>query len=117
MEILIVDDDRSITKILDRYLRSKGHTCSISNDGQKGMSMCLEKKFDAIILDMMMPSFSGLDFIDSLEEHGKLEAQKIVVLTALDNHYKSSNENLKNGIVASFQKPVDLPKLLTAIEA
>lgn len=118
MKILLVDDDTSITNVLSKFLSNKGHECIVSNDGKEGMLMCLKKKFDAIILDMMMPYFNGIDFINSLTERRKLEEQKIIVLTALDNHYTHQKENSNGrGIVASFQKPVELAKILKAIEA
>src|SRR5207245_11628513 len=83
MKILVVDDNSSITELLSVYFKRKGHDCTTTNNGKEGLSLCLHSKFDAIILDLAMPGFTGQDFLDSLIEEGKINEQKIIVLIAL----------------------------------
>ena len=66
--ILIIDDNQSITKLLSRFLNLKGVEHIISSNGQNGLSLIRQGKFDVILLDLNMPDFSGYDVIDSLEK-------------------------------------------------
>src|SRR3989338_551280 len=82
MKILIIDDNKDITKMFSKYMTIKGHLCSVVNDGRSGLDLIENKTFDAIILDLAMPEFSGSDIIDALYKSGKIKNQNIVTLTA-----------------------------------
>ena len=62
MKILVVDDNNSITDLFSKFFKAKGHECIVTNDGREGLTMCHTNKFDAIILDLAMPEFTGKDF-------------------------------------------------------
>lgn len=116
MKILVVDDNNSITDLISRYFKKKGHDCITTNDGKEGLSLCLNNKFDAIILDLAMPEFTGADFLDSLNQEGRISEQKIIVLTAMplgevkiDNH--------RHGICEVLPKPFNLSIILKKLEA
>ena len=116
MKILVVDDNNSVTELLSQFFKVKGHDCIATNDGKEGLSLCFNNKFDAIILDLAMPEFTGKDFLDSLIENGKIKNQKIIVLTAMplvdviiDDHH--------HGICEVIPKPCDLAFLLKTIES
>jgi DNA-binding response OmpR family regulator len=116
MKILVVDDNNSITELLSQYFKRKGHDCIATNDGKEGLSLCLNSKFDAIILDLAMPEFTGADFLDSLIQEGKIAEQKIIVMTAMplgnvkiDNHH--------HGICEVLPKPFNLSVLLKKLES
>ena len=114
MKILVVDDNNSVTGLLSQFFNAKGHDCVTTNSGKKGLALCLNNKFDAIILDLAMPDFTGADFLDSLIEAGKIENQKIIVLTALplgdvklgDHHH---------GICEVLPKPCNLGALMKTL--
>jgi len=44
MNILVVDDNESLTKLLQRYLKLKEHECTVANDGRTALSILNEKK-------------------------------------------------------------------------
>ena len=116
MKILVVDDNNSITELLSEYFKRKGHECITTNDAREGLSLCLNSKFDAIILDLAMPDFTGADFLDSLTQEGKIAEQKIIVLTAVplgdvvidDQH---------QGICEVLPKPCNLSVLMQTLES
>jgi DNA-binding response OmpR family regulator len=116
MKILVVDDNNSITELLSQYFKLRGHDCVVTNSGKEGLWLCLNRKFDAIVLDLAMPDFTGKDFLDSLIQDGKIEAQKIIVLTAMplgDVKIKGSH----NGICKVVQKPFKLDVLMKTLES
>ncbi|TLX93885.1 MAG: response regulator transcription factor [Thaumarchaeota archaeon] len=116
MKILVVDDNSSITELLSVYFKRKGHDCTTTNSGKEGLSLCLHSKFDAIILDLAMPGFTGQDFLDSLIEEGKINEQKIIVLTALPLG-DVKIEDHRHGICEVLPKPCDLSALMKKIES
>ncbi|MBI5859390.1 MAG: response regulator [Nitrosarchaeum sp.] len=113
--ILIIDDNQSISKLLSRFLNLKGIEHTISSNGQNGLSLIRQGKFDVILLDINMPDFSGYDVIDSLEKEGRLKDENIFLFTA-SNIEKSEEENLlKRGIVGCAKKPIRVDELLKLI--
>ena len=116
MKILVVDDNNSITELLSQYLKKKGHDCITTNDGKEGLSLCLNSKFDAILLDLAMPEFTGKDFLDSLIQEGSIEEQKIIVLTAMPiDNVKIDDHH--HGICEVLSKPFNLSDLLKKLES
>lgn len=78
--ILVVDDDREICSLLERYLRAQGFRVSIAKDGA-AMETCLAKSdISLIVLDVMLPEVSGLDICRSLRDRSSIP---IILLTAL----------------------------------
>ena len=116
MKVLVVDDNEKITKMLSKWLTSKGHQCTVSNDGRNGLTMIMEQKFDTVFLDLSMPEFSGYDVIDSLEKAGKLKDQKIVLFTASTTTDSVIQKLIQKGVNSCLHKPVDLDVLSKTIE-
>lgn len=113
--ILIIDDNQSISKLLSRFLNLKNIEHTISSNGQNGLSLIRQGKFDVILLDINMPDFSGYDVIDSLEKEGRLKDENIFLFTA-SNIEKSEEENLlKRGIIGCAKKPIRVDELLKLI--
>lgn len=112
MKILIIDDNGDIAKMLSKYLTMKGHSCSAVNDGQSGLSLMENQRFDAVILDLAMPEFSGRDVIDALHKNGKIKEQNIVTLTASSITYDDEAILKSKGVRACLRKPIDPEVLL-----
>lgn len=113
--ILVIDDNQSITKLLSRFLNLKGIEHTISSNGQNGLSLIRQGKFDVILLDLTMPDFSGYDVVDSLEKEGRLKDENIFLFTAAYLE-KSEEENLlKRGIIGCVKKPIRIDELLKLI--
>ena len=82
MKILVIDDNKNISDMLETLLTMEGHDCVSCNDGRKGLGLVNDGNFDLVLLDLAMPEFSGHDVIEALEKSGKLKEQKVIVLTA-----------------------------------
>ena len=116
MKILVVDDNNSITDLLLQYFEKKGHECITTNDGREGLDLCLNNKFDAIILDLAMPDFTGMEFVNILNEKGKIKQQKIIVLTAMPLGSVKIDDH-RRGICQVLSKPCNLNLLLKTLES
>lgn len=114
---LIIEDNESIAKMLSEILSIEGHDTVVSHDGRNALSIIDSQKFDAILLDISMPQFSGFDVIDKLESTGKLKENKIVILTASSNIEKDIESLKERGVFSVLKKPVDSDILLGVLDA
>ena len=110
--ILIIDDNQSISNLLSRFLNLKKIEHTISNSGQNGLNLIRQNKFDAILLDLNMPDFSGYDIIDSLEKEGRLKDENIFIFTASSIEKIDEENMLKRGIISCIKKPIRVDELL-----
>jgi two-component system, OmpR family, response regulator len=115
MKILLVDDNDSITNMLSKYLRVKGHECTVSNDGRNGLTLIEQEKFDAVLLDLAMPDFTGVEVIEHLQKSGKMNNNKIILFTASSITDEQIEVLMKKGVHSCLKKPVRLEVLLKAI--
>ncbi len=117
MNILGIDDNEDILKLLDTVISSKGHDFTQAGNGKEGVKLIEEQNFDAILLDLAMPEFSGMDVIESLKKSNKLKDQKIIIFTASSATDKEITELLLNeGVSSCIRKPVDIKTLIKKVE-
>lgn len=115
MKILVIDDNENITKLLERFLKLKDHECVAVTDAKAALTLLDEKKFDAVILDLAMPDFTGLDFLENLKSNGKMRQNKIIVLTASNISKEEESDILQMGVRAVLRKPMKLDSLMDAL--
>ena len=117
MKILGIDDNEDILKLLDTVLTSKGHDFMQALNGKDGLKLIEEQNFDAILLDLAMPEFSGVDVIESLKKDNKIKDQKIILFTASSATDKDIDALLQyDGIKSCIRKPVDINVLINKVE-
>ena len=61
-KLLLIDDDAELCEMLAEYLESESFTDTTVQDGRNGLTQAIAAKFDAIILDVMLPEMDGLVF-------------------------------------------------------
>ena len=64
--LLLIDDDRDLTALLQDFLAQQGFQSEIANDGVSGLRLATAKRFDLILLDVMMPGMDGFAVLDEL---------------------------------------------------
>lgn len=80
--ILVVDDDRSIVKVLQGYLEQTGFLVLSAYDGEMALHMLRRERPDLVILDLMMPKRDGWDVTRVIRSDRTLAATPIIILTA-----------------------------------
>lgn len=117
MNILAIDDNEDILKLLDTVITGEGHNFTQVRNGKEGVKLIEEQNFDAVLLDLAMPEFSGLDVIESLKKSNHLKDQNIIIFTASSATDKVIAELLKNeGISSCIRKPVKIKFLMKKID-
>lgn len=82
MNVLIVEDDRKIAGLLERGLGENGHCVSVAGNGREGAEMLLAGKYDAALLDILLPGLNGLQVLEYVRARRCRTA--IMMLTAVD---------------------------------
>ena len=77
--VLVVDDESSIVELVAYNLRREGFEVITENDGQQGLKRALSDKPDLVVLDVMLPSLSGLDVCRSIRHESDIP---VIMLTA-----------------------------------
>jgi two-component system response regulator CpxR len=77
--ILIVDDDQELCELLAEYLGRESFTVECVHDGESGLQRALKGRFDAMVLDVMLPAITGFEVIRTLRRTSNLP---ILMLTA-----------------------------------
>jgi len=80
-KILIVDDDKAITTLLENLLTNQSYQVFVAHDGLDGMVQVRKHHPDLIILDIMMPEINGYDVCSNLKFDERFKTIPIIVLT------------------------------------
>ena len=79
MRVLLIDDDSAFTALLAEYLVGDGFACEQASDPRGGLERALTERFDAVILDVMMPELDGMELLRRLRRETALP---VLMLTA-----------------------------------
>lgn len=112
-KVLIVDDDEAVRGLLGMRLSGSYEIVETGNPEQ-ALGLALEHKPDAILLDLMMPGFSGFELCQSLHTLSYTSRIPIFVITGeTGTKYKEHCESL--GAKGYFHKPIDFAALKAAL--
>ncbi len=84
-DILVVDDDPTNREMLKRRLVRNGYTATSVSSGEEALTVLEEKRFDLVLLDLMMPGLSGLETLEILQANPRLRTIPVIMLTAADD--------------------------------
>lgn len=82
--ILIVEDDTDTNEAVCEYLQDAGHTVIPAFDGDEAITLFSAQKFDLVVLDIMLPTVSGLVVLNSIRKTSQVP---VLMLTALEDEY------------------------------
>ncbi len=110
--ILVVDDDEGIRNLVKKYLNENNFLVTTADSAEEALEKIIIIKFDLIILDIMMPGKSGLDF---LKDNKKTLDTPIILLTAKGNTDERV-EGLEIGADDYLPKPFEPKELILRIK-
>ena len=114
MRILIVEDEKKIANFIKRGLEEEQYEVHTAADGEEGLRLTLEKTFDLIVLDWMLPKMDGLSLLKDLR--GKKIMTPVLMLTAKDT-VEDIVAGLDSGSDDYLTKPFAFPELLARVRA
>ena len=80
--ILLIDDNRTVFRLLDAIVRIKGYHLLYSENGQQGIVKARQEQPDLILLDVMMPDIDGFKVCQYLKENADTQEIPVLFLTA-----------------------------------
>lgn len=114
MRLLFVEDEHDTAQMLAKGLREQSFAVDLAFDGRSALEKVAVNQYDLILLDVMLPSISGLDVCDQIRKSGV--SVPILMLTALDQ-IPDRIEGLDRGADDYVTKPFDFGELLARIRA
>ena len=113
--ILVVDDEESITRVLEEYLTDLGAQVIIFTDPKKARLRARMDRFDAIILDIRMPGISGFELYEDIQTRNPYNACRTVFLTGGLGD-PQIRQYLEDHNLPYLVKPVELDELYRVLQ-
>jgi len=114
MRVLLVEDSPILGQTLHDHLERHGHACDLARDGEQALAHLRDPRYDAVVLDLMLPKLDGLDVLRWLRARG--DAVPVLVLSARDQ-IRDRVEALDAGADDYLVKPFALDELLARLRA
>lgn len=112
MRILVVEDEKSLNRVIAKRLESEGYSVDRCFDGEEALHFISVGEFDAIIMDIMMPRLDGIETVKQLRVRGN--ATPVIFLTAKDS-VSDRVTGLDAGAEDYLVKPFAFEELLARI--
>lgn len=114
MRILVIEDDTQAANYIARGLKEQGHLVEHAGDGEEGLALAQEDRFDALVVDRMLPKLDGLSIVSSLRDDGvRTPVLFLSALGEVDDRVKG----LKAGGDDYLTKPFAFSELSARLEA
>ena len=113
IKVLIVEDDKNISDLLQLYLQKEGYTVLTAADGGDGLSKFRTEKPDLVLLDLMMPVMDGWSVCAAI----RAESQTPVIMLTAKSETDDKVMGLKAGADDYITKPFEMKEVLARIEA
>lgn len=111
--VLIIDDEKNLTRSLTFALKQAGITCFVAHEGSLGINIAELEQPDAILLDIKLGEESGLDILPKFKS---LSPETPVIMMSAYGDTKDVVQAIKMGAVDYLTKPFDMDELLLLLE-
>ncbi len=112
-KILIIEDEKNITRFLELELKYEGYIVKTSDNGRNGLDMALAEDWDCILLDLMLPQLNGVEVCRRIRSS---KSTPIIMITARDS-VMDRVSGLDSGADDYIAKPFAIEELLARIRS
>jgi len=112
--ILVVEDDDDLRYLAKQQLKKIGFQCEVATDGQDAIEKLKEKKYDLVLMDVMMPVLDGVNATKQIREMERISEGRttIVAMTAVSDKDRCLNAGMDDYIF----KPIMLDVLQALVK-
>ena len=114
MKVLIIEDELDLQHSIQQYLEYQGFVCEAVNDFTKGMEKVAEYDYDCVVVDINLPSGSGLDIVKAIKDMGSKTG---IIIISARNALEDKLAGLELGSDDYLTKPFHLSELNARIHA
>ena len=114
--ILIVEDERNLARFVSLELQHEGYDVVTADNGREGLELALEKDFDLILLDLMLPEMDGFDTLSQIRGFSDVKAAFITATRDYDTIEKAREMGVEDYITKPFLPAVFLETIHGIIE-
>lgn len=111
-QILVVEDEKNISTLICMALSQVGYKCETASDGEIAADMIEKKRYDLILLDVMLPKIDGFELIEYIKGYDI----PVIFITAKSD-VKDRVKGLNLGADDYITKPFDIAELQARVEA
>jgi DNA-binding response OmpR family regulator len=112
MKVLHMDDSSDLRNLYQDMFKNDNHSITSISDGREGLELIKKETYDLILLDILMPEYSGMDFLQDLKNEKPSELKKVVVVSALKLEQSQIKQLLEFGIHSVEGKPHNLRSII-----
>ncbi len=112
MRILVVEDEKSLNRVITKRLENEGYSVDNCFDGEEALHFMSVGEFDAVVMDIMMPKINGIEVVKRLRAQNDITP--VIFLTAKDS-VSDRVEGLDAGAEDYLVKPFAFEELLARI--
>lgn len=113
-KVLVIEDEPTLARLLSYNLTQEGYETTVIDHGSEGLQVALQRSFDLIILDIMLPGMNGFEILNRLRQNGVRTS--VIILTAR-NAEEEVVQGLKHGADDYITKPFGVAELLARVSA
>ncbi|WP_240400639.1 response regulator transcription factor [Lactobacillus jensenii] len=113
VKILIIEDEKNLARFVQLELQHEEYETVVENNGRRGLDLALNEKFDAILLDLMLPDLNGLEIARRVRQ---VKTTPIIMMTARDSVIDRVS-GLDHGADDYIVKPFAIEELLARLRA
>jgi CheY-like chemotaxis protein len=113
--IFIVEDDNLVAKIYERTLTKEGYQVEICGDGSEAFHAVYRKKFDLLLLDIMLPQLNGMDFLKKLRVQNRFRDIPIILITSVPLHEIAREAKAAGANLVLAKSQVTPQQILTTV--
>ncbi|MCU0422858.1 MAG: response regulator [Bacteroidia bacterium] len=113
-QILLIDDDELILKVINRILQKEGYVVTTASNGKDALEYLERDKFDLLITDLMMPYSNGFEVISRFKQHPNAAGVPIIVISSVGTE-NAVKEGLNIGADDYLRKPIMPDELLIRV--
>ena len=117
-KILVIDDNKDTTEMLEDFFEIKDIECKVINEGKEGLNELYKDDvhYNCVLLDLTMPGFSGLDIFKKIQGKNILKSKNIIIFTASVKSLKEIDDLINQGARYVLKKPCSIHKILEIVE-
>src|SRR5205823_7524054 len=115
-QILVVDDDQDILRLLDKTLRAAGHKVELARDGREAEAKLKTHRYDLVLLDAMLPHVHGFEICARLKASARTRRLPVILLSAVYRGWRYAHDARESfGADDYIEKPFHLPELVRKV--